>query len=312
MLSRLYECQVTHARLAPRRHRFSYRIFLLSIDLDELPTLARRLRLLSVNRPGLYSFRESDYLPTESPSAAQSAGTAPSTSKPAATTPLKTRVLAFLASRGVPLPAATRVELVTLPRILGYLFNPVSFYFCRDASGTPLAAIAEVTNTFGEVKPYVLGPDSFRAAAPPAAAATSVASAMSAASPSPVGAFRLRTPKHFYVSPFSDVDVAFDFRLRPPAERLDIRIDDHAGDTRTLASSLLGAARPLTDRRLLYFLFKYPLLTLRVVLLIHWHALRLFLKKIPWFPKAARPADQRDLDRPHASRSPRCPSALAP
>lgn len=293
MKSRLYECQVTHARFAPRAHRFSYRIFMLSVDLDELPSLDRRLRLFGHDRRGLYSLREADYLPV--------ADGAHNATAPAAVAPsplsLKARALALLAARGIALPATTRVRLVTLPRILGYLFNPVSFYFFRDESGADLAAIAEVTNTFREVKPYVLGPDCLRAAAGPADAAP---------------LFRLRVPKHFYVSPFSDVDVAFDFRLRPPDEKLSVRIDDYVGSERTLASVLVGASAPLTDRRLAWFSLKYPLLTLRVIFLIHWHALRLYLKKLPWFPKAARPADQRDLYRPHASLSPRPAAPSAP
>lgn len=316
MTSRLYECQVTHARFIPRRHRFSYRIFMLAVDLDELPALDRKLRLFGFNRRGLYSLREADYLPVAAPAhnaTAHDARPAKAHSSPPAAdalpprapaaSPLKARVLSLLAARGIALPATTRVELVTLPRILGYLFNPVSFYFFRDESGANLAAIAEVTNTFREVKPYVMGPDSLLAAE------------RENTSPAPAGApplFRLRVPKHFYVSPFSDVDVAFDFRLRPPGEKLSVRIDDYAGSERTLASMLVGTSAPLTDRRLAWFSLKYPLLTLRVIALIHWHALRLYLKKLPWFPKAARPADQRDLYRPHASLSPRPASPSAP
>ena len=302
MTSRLYECQVTHARFIPRRHRFSYRIFMLAVDLDELPALDRRLRLFSHNRRGLYSFREADYLPLTEP-AHNSIAPAPSLSPAAADSApaltgasLKTRALALLAARGIPLPATTRVELVTLPRIIGYLFNPVSFYFFRDESGACLAAITEVTNTFREVKPYVLGPGCLHPSTSPGGEVQ----------------LQLRVPKHFYVSPFSDVDVAFDFRLRPPGEKLSVRIDDYVGSERTLASVLVGSAVPLTDRRLAWFSFKYPLLTLRVIALIHWHALRLYLKKIPWFPKAARPADQRDLYRPHTSLSPRPNSPAAP
>lgn len=295
MKSRLYECLVTHARHSPRKHRFSYRIFMLAADLDELPELDRRLRLFSHDRRGVYSLRESDYLPVAGP-AHNATEPVPANANRAS---LKARALALLASRGINLPAETRIELVTLPRILGYLFNPVSFYFFRDASGACLASIAEVTNTFREVKPYVLGPDCLR---PGSADGASDAGSL----------FHLRVPKHFYVSPFSDVDVSFDFRLRPPADRLAINIDDYVGPERTLSSAVCGSAAPLTDGRLAWFSLKYPLLTLRVIALIHWHALRLYLKKIPWFAKAARAEDQRDLYRPHASLSPRPPSHVSP
>lgn len=264
-----------HARFAPKPHRFTYRIFLFALDLDELDALHRGLRLFSARGRNLYSFRDRDFLPTHEP--VHRAGPAERPDGGGEPPALKARVVAHLAARGIDL-AGGRVLLVTLPRVLGYLFNPVSFYFCYDRTGTPVAALAEVTNTFREMKPYLLGPDTRRD-----------------------GAFRLRVPKHFYVSPFSDVDVAFDFRLTPPGERLGIQIDDYIGPARTLTSTLTGPRAPLTDARLAWFTLKYPLITLKVIGLIHWHALRLWLKNVPWFPKAARAADQHGLYRPHAS-----------
>jgi DUF1365 family protein len=274
-----------HARFSPRPHRFLYRIFLFAIDLDELPSLSRRFALFSVNRPNLYSFREADFLPSgeplhNAPPAPQSPAGPPA---PPPASALKSRVVAHLATRGIDL-AGGRVVLVTLPRVFGYLFNPVSFYFCYDRAGAPVAALAEVTNTFREMKPYVLGPETRDPATP--------------------ATFALRTPKHFYVSPFSDVDVAFDFTLRAPGEKLSIQIDDYVGAERTLTSTLAGPRRALTGPRLAWFTLKYPALTLRIIGLIHWHALLLWLKRVPWFAKSARAADQRALYRPHASIAP--------
>jgi uncharacterized protein len=289
MQSCLYECHVLHHRLSPREHRFLYRIFLVALDLDELDAVHRRLRLFSINRPNLYSFRERDHLPTfaptHNPSAPSPVPCSPSSFPAPNTSSLKQRVIDHLAAHGIDLTGG-RVLLITLPRILGYLFKPVSFYFCYDRHGQPVASLAEVTNTFHELKPYLLGPDTRDAAG---------------------HAFHLRVPKHFYVSPFSDVDVAFDFTLRTPSERLSVQIDDYDAAQRTLTTTLAGPRRPLTDTALASYLFKYPLLTLRVITLIHWHALRLWLKRVPWFAKAARPADQRDLYHPHTSLVP--PSA---
>jgi len=264
-----------HARFAPKAHRFDYRIFLFALDLDELDELPRQLRLFSHGSRNLYSFRDADYLPVHEP-VFQGSGAAASIKKTESLN-LKARVVAHLSAHGIDL-AGGRVLLVTLPRVLGYLFNPVSFYFCQDRAGNPVAVLAEVTNTFKEMKPYVLGPDTRQD-----------------------GTFSLRVPKHFYVSPFSDVDVAFDFKLRVPQERLSVQIDDYVGAGRTLTSTLTGPRQPLTDGRLAWFTLKYPLLTLRIIGLIHWHAFRLWLKNVPWFAKAARGVDQRDLYRPHAS-----------
>jgi len=274
--SSLYECSVMHHRFAPRSHRFAYRIFMLAVDLDELGSLARGIPFLSVNARNLLSFMEGDYLPTGEPLHNQSAP-----ARAGAAAGLKERVLAFIAERGVEIPGG-RVVLLTLPRVAGHLFNPVSFYFCYDSAGRPAAAIAEVTNTFREVKPYFLGPGCL-------------------SGPAGSQAFRSRVPKFFYVSPFSDVDVAFDFLLRSPGEGLAIRIDDYQGDERTLASALTGRRRPFTGARLAWYAVKYPFITLKVIALIHVHALLLRIKRVPWFAKAARPADQRDLYRPHGS-----------
>ncbi len=276
MNSRLFECRILHDRFIPRRHRFLYRVFMLAVDLDELDVVAKRSRLLRINRGGMFSFRESDFLKTNEPIHNPS-DESPTVPRADESVPLKKRVLNFLQSRGVS-DEVKRIELITMPRVAGYLFNPVSFYFCYDTQDHPVAAIAEVTNTFGEMKPFLLDRECWES-----------------------GAFRLRVPKHFYVSPFSDVDVEFDFKLRPVGDKLALQIDDHADGKRTLMTVLTGNARPLRDATLLWFTVKYPLLTLKVITAIHWQAFLLYLKKIPWFAKAARSADQRDLFQPHQS-----------
>jgi len=277
--SAFYACRVLHARLWPRRHRFSYRLFYLAIELDELGTLQRRLRFFSVNRANLFSFWESDYMPlaaTLHEPGAEKAFPQPPTS-------LRQRVLAYCESRGRPLADSTRVTLLTLPRVLGHAFNPVSFYVCRDASGELLCTLAEVTNTYREVKLYFLPPMRDREGNPACGA---------------------RMPKHFYVSPFSELEVAFDFRVHAPGEKLRIRIDDYEGTRRILHSSVSGNAEALTDLVLLGALLRFPAVTLRVLLLIHWQAFRLWLKRLPYFRKADRPDLQREVRHPHASLKP--------
>lgn len=277
MNSCLYECQIVHHRFLPKANRFVYSIFLFALDLDELDSLHRRLLLFSLNRANAYGFRERDFLPSGEPLHNSTQPANPAT--PAAG--LKARVTAYVAERGIDLTGG-RVLLVTLPRVFGYLFNPVSFYFCYDRHGQPVASIAEVTNTFKEMKPFVLGPDT--------------------RTDNKTGAtFSLRLPKYFYVSPFTDMDVAFDFTLRTPGEQLSVQIDDYDAGQRTLTSLLTGSRQTLSNRRLAWYSLKYPLITLKVITLIHWHALKLYLKNVPWFAKAARPEAQRDLYRPHPS-----------
>lgn len=254
----LYECNVMHFRLAPREHHFRYRIFMFALDLDEIDALDSTVRGFSRNRPNLYEFRDRDHLED-----------APGT--------VKEKLLRYLSLNGANFPADGRVLFVTLPRVLGYIFNPVSFYFCSDSLGRPLCAVAQVGNTFGEMKLYFM---------PRGESDSSI---------------RLITPKHFYVSPFSNLETQFDFKLRVPTETLDIHIDDIEAGRPILLSALTGRRAPLTSAQLAWFTLKYPLLTLRVIFLIHWNALLLWLKGIPWFAKTANPENQRGVLRPHAS-----------
>lgn len=258
LTSCLYDCEVVHERLSPKRHGFRYRLFFMDIDLDELPVLTRRLRCFSRNAWNLYGFRDHDHLDLGHAEA-------------------KANITQHLADKGITVPADARIRLVTLPRVLGYIFNPVCFYFVSDAEGKPLHAVAEVTNTFHELKPFLI------------------------AKPNEAGVFELIVPKHFYVSPFSTLDTSFHFRLSVPGDKIKLHIDDLEGGERTLVSWIHGERRELTDARLLWYLVRYPALTLVVIARIHWQAFRLWLKKLPFHRKTANPELQTDLYRPHSS-----------
>jgi uncharacterized protein len=256
--SAIYECSIMHHRLSPKVHQFRYNVFYLWLDLDDLDGMAQRLRFFSRNRFNLFSFYDRDHMD-------HGAGD------------VKANLLHYLTDKGIDIAPIASIRLLTFPRVLGYIFNPVCFYYAFDAQGQPLHAVAEVTNTFHEQKPYLLsGAD-------------------------PEQRFRLITPKHFYVSPFFALDLLFDFKLRVPDQRLDIRINDRAGDDLVLTTALTGQRRPLSDAGLILCAVKYPLLTLRVIFLIHWHALRLWLKRLPWHRKGANPDLQRDVQHPHPS-----------
>lgn len=265
MSSCLYECSVMHHRLEPKEHHFQYRIFMFALDLDEIDAVTGKVFGFARNRRSLYEFRDRDHLTLPE---LGGAGT------------VKEHIIRWVANNGIQLPDNGRIMLVTLPRVLGYIFNPVSFYFCYDASGAPICTVVQVSNTFREMKPYLVSERGER------------------------GEFRRIVPKEFYVSPFSDLDVCFDFKLKVPGESLDIHIDDRIGGRRLLLSALTGRQVPLTSVRLAWLTLKYPLITLKVIFLIHWHAMLLWIKRLPWHRKAANAQQQRDVFNPHASIAP--------
>ncbi len=256
--SGLYTCRVMHRRLIPKPHQFDYPVFYLDLDLGEIDSFDQCLSWLSRNRFNLFSFYDRDHLGGE-------------------TADVREALDSYLVEQGADLSLIDSVRLVAFPRVLGYIFNPVSFFFCFDANGEALYAVVQVTNTYHEQKLYFLDER-----------------------PTP-DRFRRVTPKHFYVSPFSDLEMCFDFQLKVPGKRLDIHINDVAGEDTYLLSHLHGDRHELTDASLLRCAVTYPLLTLQVIWLIHWHAFRLWLKKLPVHRKAASPDLQTNVLRPHSS-----------
>jgi DUF1365 family protein len=253
-----------HHRFSPKVHHFQHNLFMFYLDLDELDLLARKIFPFSHNRGNLYSFRDADH-------------------EPAGQNPLKERLMAFLRRNGIDPGPSARVMLLTLPRVCGYIFNPISIYYCFNTEGLPVCSVAEVGNTFREKKLFLLGGAELDAG----------------------GTFAKTMPKHFYVSPFSRLDLSFDFRLRIPGDRLQIKIDDQDGDKTVLISTLDGQRAELNNRNLAWFTLKYPLITLKVIFLIHWHALRLWLKRAPYYRKAENAALQREVLQPHSTLSAR-------
>jgi len=224
------------------------------LDLDELDEVCRKIPFVSRNRRNLYSFRDDDHLYLGKPT-------------------LRANVKEYLQRRGITEPPK-RILLLTNLRTFGYVFNPVSFFFCYDESGTPLASIAEVHNTFGELKPFLLGPGDFSGSA-----------------------FRADRPKEFYISPFSVLDDHLQIRAKLPGERITLTVNSrHRGEGRPFfRANLAGNRTPLTTANLLGFSLRFPFITLKVIALIHWHALRLYLRKVPFLRKSAHPELQKGI-----------------
>jgi DUF1365 family protein len=258
-MNSLYECKISHCRLKPKRHAFDYRVFMFAVDLDELPALAGKVRGFSHNRFNLFSIDDRDHVAIGKPGG------------------IRPNLIAWLAAEGVACPEDARIQLVTFPRVLGYGFNPVSFYYVSSKSGDPLMAVAEVVNTFREMKLYVMQ------------------------TVDADGLWHRRVAKDFYVSPFSDPGMQFDFKLGPPAEKWRVNIDTYDADERVLLSSIRGEQRQLSSARLVWYAFKYPLLSLRIIGLIHWHALLLWVRRVPFLRKSERLEAQQDVMRPHSS-----------
>lgn len=252
MNSCLYDGVVMHHRLRPLRNRFVYSVYMFYLDLEELDDLHQRLRFFSRNRFNLYSFRDADHMRI-------TAGD------------LRANLVEYLRRNGVT-DEVGRIMLLTNVRVLGYVFNPVSFYFCYDREGRPLCAVPEVGNTFGEQKAYFMGAETRTE-----------------------NGFRRQVQKMFYVSPFVDLDTSFDFHLRIPGERLQVQVDDIQDGDRFFLSALTGERKPLTDRALLYDFLRIPLVTVKVIWLIHWQAVKLWLRKLRFRRKAENPELQQDI-----------------
>jgi DUF1365 family protein len=234
LASCLYFGEVVHQRFSPRRHRLRYRIFQGLFDLDELPALGRKLRLFSHNRANLFTFHDSDH---------GDGGT------------LRAYVESLVTQAGLSIEGG-RIAVLCMPRILGFVFNPLSIFYCYNRDGSLVANIYEVNNTFGQRHSYLI-PAEYAARE---------------------GVWQ-RCEKVFYVSPFMDMDMNYDFKLTLPGATLATSINgSHADGAPLILASFTGARRELSDGMLLSALTTYPLLTVGVVAAIHWEAVKLFAK----------------------------------
>jgi uncharacterized protein len=234
MRSHILEGRVRHRRARPFVYNLEHGVTYLALDLDELDGIEGAAWLIRRNRPGIVEVRDADHLdpPAED---------------------LRAAIHDHLRGAGED-PAGWQVTLVTNPRVLGYVFNPASFYLCRDPAGVLRIVIVEVHNTHGERHMYTLRPKLGGSA------------------------FVAAMDKDFYVSPFLVTRGGYTVRVRDEPTRLRITINHETAEGLLLHASVDLVRRPLTARSVVRMLVRYPLVTHKTTVMIHWHALRLWLR----------------------------------
>ena len=237
----LYIGEVIHQRFTPKAHRLSYRIFQMLIDLDK----PKETLFFSRNCFNLFGFYDRDHGPDKAQ---------------ARTAPLRDRMIRLLSGHGL-YASDDLLFLMAMPRVLGFVFNPISLYFLQSAQGVMKAVVYEVNNTFGDRHSYVLP---FR---------------------QPGKRIRQASEKRLHVSPFMDMDMAYAFDLTAPEDTFALKIDVKKGDQKMLFAGFTATRKPLHDRTLLWLFITMPLMTLGVVWGIHWEALLLFIKGMRLRPK---------------------------
>jgi len=246
----LYWCRIMHERLLPFRHKFQYRVFSLLLDIDRLPAIAGASRLFRYNRFGLFSFYDRDHGPRD--------GSA-----------LRPWVEAALARQGLQ-SAAARIRLFCFPRMFGYVFNPLSIFFCYDAEDCLRAVLYEVKNTFGDQHGYLIEVPARDRRDP----------------------IEQQAVKRFHVSPFLPLNGSYRFRLLAPGEKIAVQIRQHGpGGALQLIATQTGRREDLADHTLVKAFIRHPLMTVKVMASIHWEALHLWRKGAAFFGWTAPPPE---------------------
>ncbi len=256
MTSCAYICRLKHDR--PSKNKFSYKFYMVYLDLDELDLLAERFKLFGKNRWNLLSFYDEDHFIFVRQTGKKdriARATFDYTREKYIGKSTKERVHEALSELGFTFELG-KVCLLTNLRNLGYIFNPVSFYYCYDSGGKLRVLLSEVSNTYRDQKLF------YTAVAPGEKR------------------HRDRQKKNFYVSPFIDTDTEITWSFQEPGETLLMEVDSVKDHQAILNTSLTGERRQLNARTILRLFLRYPMVPLFTIIFIHWQALKLWLKKV--------------------------------
>ena len=248
MKSCIYEGQVRHRRFTPKQHVFNYRLYMMFLDLEELPTLFDKYWLWSSKRFNLAWFKRADHMGDSDES-------------------LITSVRKKISEKTGLMPEGP-IRILTHCRYFGFGFNPVSFYYCYDKDDQYIEFIvAEVNNTpWGEQYCYVLSETDNKNERPDRKIRKQYL---------PV--------KDFHVSPFMPMDMTYDWRFNTPQDRLSVHMQNFKDDEKIFDATLDLKQAPISSKNLARVLTQYPLITVKVVVGIYYEALRLLLKRIPFY-----------------------------
>lgn len=244
-MNAIYTGRVAHNRLG--KHRLSYNVFMLALDVDDIPALAKRLRLFAHNRANIVSVYDRDY-----------GGRIDQ--------PIRPQIEGHLREANIAWNGGA-ITLLTMPRLFNYVFNPLSVYFCWRPSGELAALVYEVSNTFGERHFYAMTPIT-----------------------NADGKVRQSCEKAFFVSPFLEMDLRYEFTVTPPCEKARVAMRVMRGQEAVLTASFSGAHSALTDANLLRACAGNPLMTLKVIFAIHWEALKMVIKGVRYLGRNPRAA----------------------
>jgi DUF1365 family protein len=229
----LYAGPVAHIRHVPPLRRFTYRVWMLSLDLDRIKDAENTSKLFSHNRFNLTALYDRDHGFRDGRS-------------------LRNYAEAALSRDGLS-DYAAKITFMSMPRLLGYAFNPISFYFCYNVKGELGAVLHQVKNTFGDQTGYLMP-------VPP--------------EPGPI---RQTTKKRMHVSPFFDMQGGYNFAFTPPGENFNLAIE-YGAEIKRLTATMQLKASEFSSQTLLKLILEIPFVTIKVIAAIHWQAVKLLFR----------------------------------